>query len=1158
VIRRRARPAFGLGALLLHVGLLTATWAQTATSRNVPEWVRTDYGAIVDTRQLSHSGESVGILLRKLDGRPPPPPGQRPADRLAHQLLDPLLEPYAFVLSDTVDAIGPLPEPPMVEVGGLWLAGERQPAWAELLRARRFVVESDGAGRMRAFVPFETDAPERPDGLPAVDSGAAAAAAWERARPVLRHVVAAERRRLAAAAPGATDVPAIELAVYAYRHRPARLQFELGTVPWRGRIDDAVALPDGPPLDMAALQAFLDRGGRLEGGRLTPGGELRLLESRDASVAPRTAEAAPVEAAPASPAPARRRSKKGKRRKPESVVAPSLPTPPVAAPAPQRPGLLGTPLEIADLAVAYRAVFHGGATEPYMSLDRGHSPQTTLVTYGGRLRDTRLGWASLLCDMRFKTFYLGLGLLEGSDLRARLRERLPGFATHLERFARDARSRGILGEQIRFWFYPDDVDLTVSPQGDIVVLRRVRMTATSERVQEGLLPEDEVRADPPWTRATIADINRGYDVLAELFPELGDLDRAVRLLSFFTWLRQARQEGLAVPDLDVLLDVELPSAPTPRVLPQLLSFNALPSAGATGAVEALDRVEVAEALERLNPAGRPLPAAERYARAVAALDPAIPEQRAVLQELQAVDPTRLEPGVLDLLAYRAERLTMHRTVLETLPLPDRRRLRARQGAGESLRVFSVGIGGIDLGMQQALDRARGASRRLGWGAGGGRDAGASAGTAPAASTTPVPAATASPWPAGVRRSTMPAHPGGRPGFDLRETRREDGTRVVEAVYGADGPEAVVRRVELGEDRRVDVIDRYENGRRQRYELVRVSSVGLATRSLEPIDARPDAGTDRAAGGAVRAKVALGPSSSSAAATLPPGLALLRLSADPAVPRDAPVTLVIDKQAGDRRRELTTEHPRAALRRLVLGREAVRGNADLLAGLFPLPDWLGPLRTVMLLSDDRATWPPWVSSPGPLAGELDPRRLAGALQGWWQGLPESAARAAAVVGTHPGRSPQRWAAAPRGGGAAVLLAPPEAFPPPFAGLRRELAASWNGARVVESVEAIGDARAVVLVGTESADRFAARLRSLAEDPRLGGKLLAGWCLGGPVRDDLPAALLADGGIAALGIAEGSVVGLRRAAPRLAEWSRAFAEAPDDRRVEEIGGPFVWFF
>ena len=550
------------------------------------DWIDVRYGDLVDARQLSHSGEPVGALLARLAGRSLPPPGGNAEDRLAHTLLEPLLEPYAFVLADAQDTLEPAV--PMVEIGRLWTAGGTEPAWVELLRARRFVVESDGRGRMRAFLPLANDADA------ARESAEAARAAYAAAWPVLRHVFAAELTRLRRE--GAAD-PVVRVEARAYRHSPERTMFRLGRTAWVDEVRDP--RPDGrrAPLDLAALGAFLDADLELEGGRLAPDGTLRLLGSR----------------------------------------------------APTRPTILGHPVGLGDLAVAYRAVFHGGLAEPYMSLDRGLSPQTSIVNYGGRLRDTSLGMVSLLCDMRFKTFSLGLDLATGEDVRARLRRTVPGFRSHLERFAADPGSAGVLGQQTRLWFYPDTVDLTVSPESDVLVMRRVRMAAASERVEGETTTA--VRGDAPWTRATVSHINRDYDGLAEHFPEMGDLDQVVRLLSLFTWLREAERDGRAIPDLDALLAVEVPALPTPRTFPQMLAFNALPAPAAPGEIVVHDRLLVGDALDRLNrSSGRPLPARARFERARAALDPSDPQLSALLAELSRIDPTTQDEITLDLLA----------------------------------------------------------------------------------------------------------------------------------------------------------------------------------------------------------------------------------------------------------------------------------------------------------------------------------------------------------------------------------------------------------------------------------------------------------------------------------------------------------------------------
>ena len=65
---------------------------------------------------------------------------------------------------------------------------------------------------------------------------------------------------------------------------------------------------------------------------------------------------------------------------------------------------------------------------------------------------------SLLCDIRFKTFSLGLDIVTGEDMRASIRQRLPEFKSHMEHFADDPQSVQVTSQQKRLWFYPDRVE----------------------------------------------------------------------------------------------------------------------------------------------------------------------------------------------------------------------------------------------------------------------------------------------------------------------------------------------------------------------------------------------------------------------------------------------------------------------------------------------------------------------------------------------------------------------------------------------------------------------------------------------------------------------------------------------------------------------------
>jgi len=1076
--RRAVVSTLGLGACLC---LLLASETSVSAADG---WLAVDYSELVDRRQLSHSGESVGALIERLEGRGAPRDGGRPQDRHAHQLLEPLLEPYAFVLSDALDGFEAGDSPDWIEIGSLWQPGEPQPAWVELLRARQLIVESDGRGRLRVILPWESSSPAT--GLPEQEARLAARAAWDAAWPVLRHVLAAEHRRLAAE----DAVSELNVEAHAYRHLPQSSEFHLGTDAESIVVEDLRAAGLAPPLNLDRLTGFLSGGLRLEGARLEPDGGVRLLGSRT-----RTS-----------------------------------------------PTLLGEPLGLADLAVAYRAVFHGGLAEPYMSLDRGYSPMRSVVNYGGRLRDTALGLVSLQCDIRFKTFSLGLDIEQGVDLRDRLRESLPGFRTHMEHLATHPDSAGMAGQQTRLWFYPDDVDLTISEQGDLVVLRKVRMSAASERLGEtGLAAADqEVR---PWTQATVDAINGSYDTLAGFFPEMADLDQVVRVLSLFAWLEAAGAEGNLVPELDSLLAVELPRLSTPRTYPQLLAFNALPPVGATDAVVVFDRVLVGEALDRLNPtSGRPLPARRRYQRAVGALTPSQAEDAALLREFSSYPVERLDDAQIDLLSQRAERLIVHRTVLQTLAPPRRRPLAQRLEAGEQLRMFSVGIGGLDLGMGPAVARARG--RRVGLAGGGSGLARPASATAAVGSTTrDLSSQARDTWredPPGLPRPLVPDHRSGEssPGAQLRVVagRGVDDESFVLTIYGADSPDVRSRRVFRDGKDRVLRFERVEQQRLLRYGFEKEKERWVA-RPTDPADS-PQADTG-------------------SAGALPPGLVLLQVfSSEDELLEPAEVVLRIEAQLQGSRRSLEAEVPRLLLQRLVQGREIDRAPGQPLAGLAPLPQALGEVRGLMVMADASRWLTPWDGTRTLLAGEEDPLRVARALGAWWSATDNEPS--GAVIGVDATRSPERWAVAPRPRDEALLLLPHEGFDGPMRDWRAPLAAAWDANRVVYELPDESAAALVVLVSAEPPGELARRLRGLARDERMRGRLLAVWSLSGPVREDLPRSLIDEGQLAGIGIAEHSLVARRKATETIRAIGERLAAGPEDLRVEALPGPFLWHF
>jgi hypothetical protein len=971
----------------------------------------------------------------------------------------------------------------------------------ELARARHLLLESDGEGHLRACLPAPSlEASTFSDAPPATDPAAAAREAWQAAWPILRHALAGERRRLARVNPdGHAD---IAVSVYAYRHAPERSRFLLGTTPWTTTVRETTPAADARPFDLAALEAILARGQRIEGGHIEPGGRIRWFTS-DPEV---------------------------------------------------KPTILRRPITLADLAVAYRSIAHGGYGEPYMSLERAVVPQVAVVNYGGRLRDTALGMVSLLADVRFKTFSVGVDLLGPGDVRGQVRRSLPGFRTHLERFAADPTAGAILNQQTRLWFRPDDVDLTLSPEQDVCAFRSARMTAVSERVKDAA--DDPSAAEPPWTKATTAFINAHYDELSSLFPEMADLNETVRWLSVFAWLGSAHAHGVAVPDLDVLMAIELPSMPTPRRFPQLLSCDALPHPGADGVVDVFNRTTIGAALDRLEPVdGRPLPAAVRFRRARAMLDRAVPDQAALAAQMDAAGP-EADVVTQDLLSFRAERLLMHARILASLSAEERTAVAARQAADAGTRIFSIGIGGVDLGTNAILARAVGRSSKMGLGPVG------AAAPSPLPERAPsgplVPAAAADPpdlveveWPdhglgpvAGRASVALPDGRGTivsnrRPGSLVRKGtwKLEDGRSLAweETVLAMEGPEARARRRVPDPEGKAPVFERLEDGRVLSYRFERSESSMRAT----PVLAR----FPEEAFGA-----ALGPAQ--APIVIPAGLSVLDIgvgapSSTPAsADRLPPVAVRVRAASG---RDLTADVPPALLQRLVLGRDVDASPARPLQAFTPATELLGDTTTLMVMASASSGRPPWEASAVPEPGEVDASRVATALTRWWASDPHSAG-ARAVVGVESTASLSRWAGAPSSDGRVAIVAPDDAFPGWPAASRAGLAAFPPSSP---------SAPWIVVVSGEAPGVLGRRLRAIAGDPSNAGKIVAVVALGGAPRDDLPASWLGDGRLAGLGLYEAGPVGIPEAIDAAGAWVRA-AVLAKGQRAEAIPGPFTWYY
>lgn len=405
--------------------------------------------------------------------------------------VEPFLEPYAFLLEDALETVSPEKRKDLIDVGDLFPAGQPQPAWADLVRTRRFFVLSDGRSYARIFAPAATSQE-----------------AYSKNYSVLRHVLG----WLWDSTKTQWDVD-----VYAYQNDLINQVLKLDTTAYAVKVN-SIPPPatNTTPIDLQSISDFLRSRNTLEGAYLNDEGTLVLYGSKGTS----------------------------------------------------EPQLDNEPIELADLAVAYRAVYYAGHGDAYISLDPSPYPEQVNVNFGGRLADTRMGWVVLRSDMRFKTLSDGFDAASGEDRTAAIRKLLPDFKTQAERELQGPRADTI-AEYTRYWFSPDGQKLIIATNAD-----KKFMKITSPRFTGNAVREDpalgnivgSAQETPAATRNTLDHLNRNYNAFAGMFPELRELDEVGRFLALFTWLKE-RNTNL---DLDSLLAVTLPECRTPRQKPQML------------------------------------------------------------------------------------------------------------------------------------------------------------------------------------------------------------------------------------------------------------------------------------------------------------------------------------------------------------------------------------------------------------------------------------------------------------------------------------------------------------------------------------------------------------------------------------------------------------
>lgn len=320
------------------------------------------------------------------------------------------------------------------------------------------------------------------------------------------------------------DGSPLKVEVFAYKNDYQKSQLSLNLNPY------SFESPDFPPqsrtvsLDLTGLEDFFRKGGQLEGGELDQKEGLILY---------------------------------AKKRGPQTLA--------------------GERIALSDFSVAYRAVFHAGDNEAFISLDPHKDSTKVAVNFGGFLEDTRIGRVVLEADKRFKTISSGLDPNTFKDIRNYSRRIIPTFRTVDERdiSGKSFGKKGWIGT--RFWFYPDSIEVESDLEYKYALITKPQFLADAERSKDDFSSLDEFEKKKKSTLSpailqNITHLNNNYSEYENAYSELKELTTVARLMAICIWLQKAKANWV---DFDSLLSVDLPSYKTEEDKLQMLTCSTL-------------------------------------------------------------------------------------------------------------------------------------------------------------------------------------------------------------------------------------------------------------------------------------------------------------------------------------------------------------------------------------------------------------------------------------------------------------------------------------------------------------------------------------------------------------------------------------------------------
>ncbi|MDP2208043.1 MAG: hypothetical protein Q8K98_04615 [Bacteroidota bacterium] len=191
-------------------------------------WITISYGGLVDGSIITHSGETVSEVVRKIPDY----------DETLKGLVQQYLEPYSFLCHDVLLSISDIDSFPLVNITYYYPIGVPQPAWASLFREGHFQLYYN-PHLIRLFL-----------------KGTNPQQSFDKYRSVVRHPIQDVLERH----PSSIK----QLEVYVFSNDYSRMEMRLNTVPAIYPIDAFDLSPTNKQIDLASIEDFLKEGVILE------------------------------------------------------------------------------------------------------------------------------------------------------------------------------------------------------------------------------------------------------------------------------------------------------------------------------------------------------------------------------------------------------------------------------------------------------------------------------------------------------------------------------------------------------------------------------------------------------------------------------------------------------------------------------------------------------------------------------------------------------------------------------------------------------------------------------------------------------------------------------------------------------------------------------